>query len=521
MFTRSGAASKEYWSVVTEPNLEFARNADGAREAAAGVAVLDAAPVNSAASRELYKKREPIYPKRVHGKFRALKWFLLFATLGVYYLLPWVRWPRGPNEPDQAVLVDFAGGRFYFFFIEIWPSELYYVTGLLILAAVGLFLATALFGRIWCGYACPQTVWTDLYIAAERLIEGDRNRRMRLANAPWSFDKIRKKAMKHSVWLAIAAATGGAWVFYFHDAPTILPQIFQGTAPGSAYLFIGILTFTTYMLAGSMREQVCTYMCPWPRIQAALTDEETLQVTYKVDRGEPRGGHKKGEPWEGRGDCIDCKACVAACPMGIDIREGAQLECINCALCIDACNDIMAKVDRPKGLIAYDTDKNMARRLRGEKPAMRLIRSRTVFYGGVFVLVSAIMLFGLLNRATMDVNVLRDRTPPFVQLSDGSIRNAYTVKIVNKANVEREFVVSLESADSIASALQMQAIGETVEEGVLRVDVRGDDVRSIRVFATLPPATERPASIPVTFVIRDAASGEEMENPTVFLTERR
>lgn len=484
--------------------------------AADGVAIFDAAPVNSAASRQLYKKREPIYPKRVHGKFRALKWGLLAATLGVYYLLPWVRWPRGPGEPDQAVLIDFAGGRFYFFFIEIWPNELYYVTGLLILAAVGLFLATALFGRIWCGYACPQTVWTDLYIAAERLIEGDRNKRMRLARAPWTFEKIRKKTLKHAIWLAIAAATGGAWVFYFHDAPTILPKLFSGDAPASAYLFIAILTFTTYMLAGSMREQVCTYMCPWPRIQAALTDEDSLQVTYRHDRGEPRGAHKKGEPWDGRGDCIDCKACVAACPMGIDIREGAQLECINCALCIDACNDIMTKIDRPKGLIAYDTDKNIARRLRGETPKTNLVRTRTIFYGAVFAVVSAIMLTALSTRATLEVSVLRDRTPPFIQLSDGSIRNAYTLKIVNKANVERVFVVSLAGEDRIA----MDAVGETASGNQLRLNVMGDDVRSIRIFATLPPDAQRRPSMALDFVVRAAATGEQKEKPTVFLTER-
>ena len=305
----------------------------------------DVEAVNSAEARTLYKKREPIYPKRVHGLFRKVKWILLVATLAVYYVLPWVRWPRSAEEPSQAVLVDFAGGRFYFFFIEIWPRELYYVTGLLILAAVGLFLATALFGRVWCGYACPQTVWTDLYIATERMVEGDRNQRIRLSKSPWTASKITKKIVKHTIWLLIAAATGGAWVFYFHDAPTIFPMLFNGTAPMSAYLFMAILTATTYLLAGSMREQVCTYMCPWPRIQAALTDEETLEVTYRKDRGEPRGPMRKGQDGPKTGDCIDCNACVAACPMGIDIRDGAQLECINCALCIDACDDIMRRVN--------------------------------------------------------------------------------------------------------------------------------------------------------------------------------
>ncbi|HBS35201.1 MAG TPA: cytochrome c oxidase accessory protein CcoG [Parvularcula sp.] len=484
-------------------------------EAATGVAAIDAVAVNSAAARQLYKKREPIYPKLVYGRFRAAKWALLAATLGVYYLLPWLRWPRGPAEPDQAVLVDFAGGRFYFFFIEIWPSELYFVTGLLILAALALFLATALFGRVWCGYACPQTVWTDLFIAAERLLEGDRNARIKLAKAPWTLEKILRKTGKHAIWLLIAAATGGAWILYFHDAPTIAAKFFRGEAAPSAYLFAGILTFTTYMLAGSMREQVCTYMCPWPRIQAALTDEESLQVTYRADRGEPRGPHKKGDSWTGRGDCVDCRACVAACPMGIDIRDGAQLECINCALCIDACDEVMAKVGRPKGLIAYDTDRNMARRRLGERPRFRLVRARTVLYAAVFALVGAIMLFALSARETTDLNVLKDRTPPFVRLSDGSVRNAYTLKIVNKMSEAREFTVRLDSPAPLA----LTAVGTAAEDSALRLTIAGDDVRALRVFVTAAPGAAATPSMPLVFSVEDAA-GDKASAPATFMTER-
>ncbi len=487
------------------------------RTNAAVVEKLDVAAVNSAAARTLYKAREPIYPKLVHGKFRALKWALLSLTLGVYYLLPWIRWPRGVGEPDQAVLVDFPGRRFYFFFIEIWPDELYFLTGLLILAALALFLATALFGRVWCGYACPQTVWTDLYIAVERLVEGDRNKRIKLAKAPWTGEKIAKKATKHALWLIIAAATGGAWVFYFHDAPTVFPQLFRGEAPGSAYLFIGLLTFTTYMLAGSMREQVCTYMCPWPRIQAALTDSETLQVTYKADRGEPRGSHKKGESWEGRGDCVDCNACVAACPMGIDIRDGAQLECINCALCIDACDETMKKIGRPLGLIDYDTDKNLERRQAGRKEQIRLIRTRTILYAALIAAVGALILFGLTSRATMEVNVLRDRTPPFVTLSDGSIRNAYTVKIINKANHARDFNIRLEGG----GAYQLSTVGAETQNNALVVTAEGDAVRSIRIFATLPASELLRASGEIRIIVEEVGGGESVTSNTAFMKERR
>jgi cytochrome c oxidase accessory protein FixG len=329
--------------------------------AAEGVQRSDAQATNSAASRKDYVARVAIYPKLVHGQFRLLKWIGLIVMLAIYYGLPWLRWDRGAGVPDQAVLVDLVRERFYFFWIEIWPQEIYYVTGLLIVAALLLFLVTALFGRVWCGYACPQTVWTDLYIVVERLIEGDRNARIRLDRSPWTLDKFGRRTVKHLAWLLIAAATGGAWIFYFHDAPTLAANLAKGTADPTAYLFLGILTFTTYWLAGHMREQVCTFMCPWPRIQAALIDHDTLMVTYRRDRGEPRAPHKKGQPWEGRGHCIDCNQCVAACPMGIDIRDGDQLECINCALCIDACNDVMKRVNLPRGLIAYDTHENVGR----------------------------------------------------------------------------------------------------------------------------------------------------------------
>ena len=309
--------------------------------AAEGVIRSDAIASNSAANRKLFKARVPIYPKETEGTYRSIKWAMMAFTLSIYYLVPWLRWDRGAGAPHQAVLVDLAHQRLYFFFIEIWPQEVYYITGLLILAAVSLFLINALFGRLWCGYSCPQTVWTDLFIWVETKIEGDRGARIRLANAPWTASKIAKRVSKHTVWLVFAVATGGAWVFYFNDAPTLLHQLVTGAASMGIYATIAALAFTTYSLGGLMREQVCTYMCPWPRIQAAMTDIEALSVTYRRDRGEPRGPHRKGESWDTRGSCIDCNQCVAVCPMGIDIRDGAQLECINCGLCIDACDDVM------------------------------------------------------------------------------------------------------------------------------------------------------------------------------------
>jgi len=237
----------------------------------------------------LYAARMPIFPRRVSGYFRAMKWIILLVTLGIYYLTPLIRWDRGANLPDQAVLVDLAGRRFYFFWIEIWPHEFYFVAGLLIMAGLGLFLFTSALGRVWCGYTCPQTVWTDLFLVVERWIEGDRNARIRLHDAPWSPHKWRLRLTKWAVWLAIAAATGGAWVFYFTDAPTLARDLLAGSAHPAAYVTIAILTATTFVFGGFMREQVCIYMCPWPRIQAAMMDPDTLTVGYRDWRGEPRG----------------------------------------------------------------------------------------------------------------------------------------------------------------------------------------------------------------------------------------
>ena len=353
------------------------------KEAAPGVERLDVKAVNRKQDRPLYAARQKVYPKLAHGRFRAVKWLVMAVTLGIYYALPWIRWHRGPDLPDQAVLLDVAQNRFFFFFLEIWPQEFYFVTGLLVLAALALFLVTSIAGRVWCGYACPQTVWTDLMIVVERFWQGDRNARMALDKRPWGPVKLFKKTMTHLSWLAIGLATGGAFVFYFRDAPTLAQELLTGSAPPIAYLFIGIFTATTYLLGGIAREQVCIYMCPWPRIQGAMTDHDTLLVSYRTARGEPRGPHKKGQTWEGRGDCIDCKACVSVCPTGIDIRDGSQLECIQCALCIDACNGIMDKIGRPRGLIAYDTIVGQEARAVSSRRGLRIIRPRTLLYTGL------------------------------------------------------------------------------------------------------------------------------------------
>lgn len=460
-----------------------------------------------------YAERRKIYSKLAHGKFRKVKWAVMIVTLGIYYLLPWLRWNRGPNLPDQAFLLDFANQRLFFGPIEIWAQELYYITGLLILAALGLFLVTAVAGRVWCGYACPQTVWTDLMIAVERIWQGDRNTRMRLDSSPWTFEKVWKKAGTHISWMLIALATGGALVFYFRDAPTLARELLTGDAPAVAYVFLGVFAGTTYLLGGLAREQVCIYMCPWPRIQGAMFDQDSLLVTYRDWRGEPRGPHKKGQTWENRGDCVDCTACVTVCPMGIDIRNGSQLECIQCALCIDACDDIMKKVGRPQSLIAYDTFRNLETPNHEQRVPVRIVRPRTLLYSALILLVSGVMAFAWLNRAAMEVNVLHDRNPVFVQLSDGSVRNGYVVKILNKEHDTRRVRLQV----SGLNGAKMQIVGLAGDHP--EIDIVPDNLRALKVLVTVPNDLRSElagSSTPFAFEIVDDADGSILSHNATF-----
>jgi cytochrome c oxidase accessory protein FixG len=456
----------------------------------------------------LYMARKNIYPQHVSGTYRRIKWAVLIVTLGIYYLLPFVRWDRGPNAPDQAVLIDFPGRRFYFFFIEIWPQEVYYLTGLLIIAAMALFLMNAVAGRVWCGYLCPQTVWTDLFIAIERWIEGDRREHLLRDQQPWSFERIARSASKHFWWIMIAWWTGGAWVLYFADAPTLIKSLATFQAPFIAYASIGLLTFTTYALAGWMREQVCVYMCPWPRIQAALTDEYALNVTYRYDRGEPRASLKKaaalhahGQP---AGDCIDCLQCIHVCPTGVDIRGGSNLGCIQCGLCIDACDAVMAKIGRPTRLIAYDTDVNIKRRQQGLAPFYRIIRMRTVLYAAIIAVVGGLMVFTLATRRDDGISVIHDRNPLYVRLSDGAVRNAYAIRLLNKTRETQSYVLKVTGLNDI----NVDVIGSQDRlGGDPLIEVGPDQTREMRVLVTAHDQLSARASIPLIFMVTPNGGG--------------
>lgn len=477
--------------------------------------------VNAPQRLKLYAPRTKIHPKRASGDFRRLKWLIMAVTLGIYYIAPWLRWDRGPYAPDQAILVDLAHRRFYFFLIEIWPQEFYYVAGLLIMAGVGLFLVTSVVGRAWCGYTCPQTVWTDLFLVVERWVEGDRNARIKLDSAPWSLDKLRKRLVKLAIWVLISVATGGAWIFYFADAPSLARDLVTGDAAPVAYSTIGLLTATTFVLAGFMREQVCIYMCPWPRIQAAMLDEDSLVVTYNDWRGEPRSAHRKKLIAEGKaaGDCVDCNACVAVCPMGVDIRDGQQLACITCALCIDACDAVMGKIGKPQGLISYSSLKahDAAQAVAPRKLLHdTLLRSRTIVYSTLWAVAGLAMLLALAMRERLDINVVPDRNPLFVTLSDGSIRNGYTIKILNMEQRPRSFRLAIEGAPQARMTL---AGSQEPSSRAFEVDVEADKLRSVKAYVSMPRQALTGETMDFSFVITDSnqtEGAERSEHPAIF-----
>ncbi len=462
----------------------------------------------------LYAGREPIFPRRVSGKFRNLKWVLMILMLGIYYVLPWIRWDRGPELPDQAVLLDLANRRFFFFWIEIWPHEFYFVAGLLVMAGLGLFLFTSALGRVWCGYACPQTVWTDLFILVERWIEGDRNARLRLhRQKKLDFHKARLRATKWVAWFLIWLATGGAWVFYFADAPTLARDLVTLNAHPVAYTTMLILTFTTFFFGGFAREQICIYACPWPRIQAAMMDEETLTVAYRDWRGEPRGKHRKSAGADQLGDCIDCNACVNVCPMGIDIRDGQQMACITCALCIDACDDVMAKVGKPRGLIDYIALSDETRERAGAEPRpiwKHVMRPRVMLYTGLWSLVGLGLLFALFIRPDIEMTVAPVRNPTYVTLSDGTIRNTYDVRLLNKHGEDRPFRVTLTGPNTLSVQLE----GVPYET----VTVPANETYLQRVYVQAPPNSD-PAQSERTefrFWVEDISNGDRAHTDTVF-----
>lgn len=461
-----------------------------------------------------FASREKIHPKKVKGRYRRLKWLVMLATLSVYYLAPLIRWDRGPNAPGQAILIDLPARRAYWFFIEIWPQEVYYLTAILIFAAIGLFCITSLLGRVWCGYLCPQTVWTDLFVTVEQWVQGDRAARLRLDKSPLSFEKIWKKALTHFLWVLIALSTAGAFVFYFNDAPQLWADILALQVSPAVLGFVAALTFSTYLMAGFAREQVCTYMCPYARFQSAMFDKDTLIIGYDETRGEPRGKHKAGTSWEGHGHCIDCTACVQVCPMGIDIRNGLQMECIACGLCVDACNDIMDKVNLPRGLIRYDTERRIESKSSDMATTLRILRPRTFYYAAILSLVAGLVIYGQVTRSPFDLHVMHSRNPLLVRLSNGDIRNIYDLKILNKMHADGNFRLAL--GNFPAGTIEINKAGHSSAE---TLQVPADSVGTFRIFVTAKP--QKFASEDIDFILTEEETKLSTSYKSMFMSEEK
>ncbi len=419
---------------------------------------------------ELYQKRQKIYPREVHGIFAVLRTAAVLVLLGLYYIVPWLRW-----DERQAVLFDLPARKFYLFGMVIWPQDFIYLAALLIIAAMALFFFTALAGRLWCGYACPQTVWTEVFLWMERKIEGSRSQQMKRDRGPLTAGKFGIKAAKHTVWIVFSLWTGYTFVGYFTPIIELGDKILTlDTGPWETF-WVLFYALATYGNAGWLREQVCIYMCPYARFQSAMVDANTLVISYDTVRGEPRGARRKGiDPAaKGLGDCIDCSICVQVCPTGIDIRDGLQYQCIGCAACIDACDDVMDKMNYPKGLIRYTTQNALA------GVATRILRPRVMVYGAILVAVLVAVLFGLVNRDPVGLDVIRDRNALYRETSDGWIENVYTLKILNMDETPRIFDVEIEGIDDA----RLVEDGDGVEVGagsvvsyVVRVQVDPDEL---------------------------------------------
>jgi len=383
----------------------------------------------------LFAKRQKIYPREVHGLFAALRLSAVIVLLAIYYGLPWLRWGG-----RQAVLFDLPARKFYVFGLTLWPQDFLVLAFLLIIAAVSLFFFTALAGRLWCGYACPQTIWTELFIWVERVIEGDRQLQMRLDSLPRRHPaRVRAKVCKHTIWILVAGFTGFTFVSYFTPALTLVNNIMDLKLGSWETFWIIFYSFATYGNAGWMREQVCTYMCPYARFQSAMFDDNTLIVSYDKSRGEPRGSRRASEDHKARGlgDCIDCTLCVQVCPTGIDIRDGLQYKCISCSSCIDACNDVMDKMGYAQGLIRFTTQNVM----QGEPT--RLLRPRIIVYGGILLALITSFTVTLTSRIPVGLDIIRDRNQLFRE-TEGYIENVYTLKLINMDTLAHEYAIKAE-----------------------------------------------------------------------------
>ena len=453
----------------------------------------------------LYAAHKKVYPRSIDGVFARWRWVMVFVTQIVFYGLPWLEWGQ-----RQAVLFDLASRRFYILGLVLYPQDLIYLTGLLVVSAMSLFLFTAVAGRLWCGYACPQTVYTEMFLWIEHRVEGNRTARMRLDQSAFSLEKLVKKVFKHIVWLGIALWTGFTFVGYFTPIRE-LGLAFLQTRMGSWEVFwVFFYGFATYGNAGFMREQVCKYMCPYARFQGAMFDRDTLIVSYDTERGEPRGARAKGpDPHKlGLGDCIDCGLCVQVCPTGIDIREGLQYECIGCGLCVDACNTVMDKMDYPRNLISYATQNGLANRWTPRQVLRRVLRPRVLLYTAVLLALCIGLLASLVVRTPLKVDVMRDRASLARIAEGGRIENVYRLQIMNATERTQHYRVEASGLDGLTVSLAEPVVVEPAQS------------RGVAVALQLPYGSAPPGSHTVYFNVRSTDSGAQVSEKAIFLVPR-
>jgi cytochrome c oxidase accessory protein FixG len=439
------------------------------------------ARVDEGLEEELYARRKKIYPREVHGVFANLRVLGVITLLGLYYVVPWLTW-----DNHQAVLFDLPARKFYIFGLTFWPQDFFYMAWLLIIAALALFFFTALAGRLWCGYACPQTVWTEVFLWIERKIEGDRSRQMKLDKAPLTGHKIVLKGTKHFIWIVFSAYTGLTFVGFFtpmRELVTSLVQFSLGPWETFWVLFYGL---ATYGNAGWMREQVCIYMCPYARFQSAMFDHDTLVISYDEKRGEPRGSRKRGIDHHelGLGDCIDCTLCVQVCPTGIDIRDGLQYQCIGCAACIDVCDEVMVKMNYPKGLVRYTTENVM----RGK--GSHTLRPRMLVYATVLIAFMAGFIYSISQRIPLELDIIRDRNSLYRETGAGLVENVYTLKLINMDSRPHHYTVSVAGLPDLE-----------IDTGQGAIEVAAGEVLNLPIRVRTDPINLKRASNEITFTL--------------------
>jgi cytochrome c oxidase accessory protein FixG len=439
----------------------------------------------------LYAKREKIYPREVHGLYARLRAAGVLGLLGIFYFTPWLRW-----DGHQAILLDLPARKFHIFGLTLWPQDFIYLAFLLIIAGLALFFFTALAGRIWCGYACPQTVWTEAFLWLERKVEGDRMKQQKLDAMPMNARKLRIKATKHTLWILFSIWTGFTFVGYFTPIIELGQRLAQFSLGPWETFWVVFYGFATYGNAGWMREQVCLYMCPYARFQSAMFDKDTLIISYLPERGEPRGSRKRSaNPRElGLGDCIDCTLCVQVCPTGIDIRNGLQYECIACSACIDACDDVMDKMGYARGLIKYTTQHEMT----GGKT--HILRPRMVVYAVLLMVIMGIFAYSLGTRTSLGLDVIRDRNRLYRETDEGLIENVYTLKILNMDKAAHRYTLSVAGIPGIELYTDMKEIevtaGDVMELPVrLRADEAELKARSSKIMFELVASDEPELSV--------------------------